>query len=398
MSAPVELAVVGGGIVGATLAALAAQQARIEPARIVLIEPAAPVAPAAQESIDLRVSAFAPAGIALLTQVGAWPLLDASRLGVCERMRIWPEHLPPDSPDALVFDAAELGESQLAVIAENRAVQAALLARCAALGVRVLPHRVTHLSFADDVARLEVNGETFDAQLVAGADGAESAVRAAAGISVHRRGYQQLAIVAVVRPSRPQPGVAFQRFVSTGPVALLPLPGGDCSIVWSAQEPRANELLALDDAAFAAELTRVTTEVLGNLQMVSRRAAFPLRRLAAQRYIAPNCVLLGDAAHVIHPLAGQGVNQGLLDAQALVAALVSRPRGEGIAALSALRRYERERRAGNALMGGMVDTLDRIFSRPTGLPARIAAAGMGLVNRNLIARRFFFRQAAAGRS
>lgn len=393
-----DLAVVGGGLVGATLAVLAALDARIPPERIVLIEPESPVAPARGEAIDLRVSAFSPASIALLERAGAWQALDAARLGNCERMVIWPEHLPPDSPDALVFDATELGEPRLAVIAENRAVQAALLSRCAALGVRIVHGRVAALRFEGHGAQLEAGGEALTAELVAGADGAHSAVRAAAGIEAREQPYRQLAIVATVRATRPREATAFQRFLSTGPLALLPLPDSQYSIVWSAREARAQELLALGDAQFGDALTQASAGVTGELQLSGPRASFPLRRLAAQRYLAPNCVLLGDAAHVIHPLAGQGVNQGLLDAQALVAALATRPRGESVAALSALRRYERERRAGNALVGGMVDLLDRMFSNPsagsTGLAARLAGTGMGLVNRSLMARRLFFTRAA----
>jgi ubiquinone biosynthesis UbiH/UbiF/VisC/COQ6 family hydroxylase len=394
MSASAELAIVGGGIVGATLAALAVTEGRIAPDRVVLVEPETPDAPSAGEPIDLRVSAFSPAGIEVLGRVGAWQLLDPQRLGTCERMRIWPEHLPPDSPDALVFDAAELGEPRLAVIAENRAVQAALLSRCAALGVRLLRGRLAQLRFTGDGARLEAGGESLSAELVAGADGANSAVRAAAGIGVHEHAYAQRALVATLVAARPQPGTAFQRFLSTGPLALLPLQGGAYSLVWSAHEPRSAELLAMDEVAFSAELTRSIAGVVGELQLASTRASFPLRRLAAARYVAPGCVLIGDAAHVIHPLAGQGVNQGLLDAEALVAAWASRPRRESVAATAALRRYERERRAGNALVGGLVDLLDRTFSRPAGLTAHIAGSGMGLVSRSLLARRFFFRQAA----
>jgi 2-polyprenylphenol 6-hydroxylase len=402
MNAHVDLAVVGGGLVGATLAALAALDARIAPERIALIEPESPVAPAAGEIIDLRVSAFSPAGIALLEHVGAWPLLDASRLGNCDRMVVWPEHLAHDSPDALVFDAAELGEPRLAVIAENRAVQAALLSRCAALGIRLVHGRVTQLRFDGQRAQMEAGGDWLTAELVAGADGAHSAVREAAGIESREQPYGQQAIVAMVRAARPRAATAFQRFLSTGPLALLPLADGQYSIVWSAREARARELLALEESQFGAALTAASAGVVGELRLSGPRAAFPLRRLAAQRYLAPNCVLLGDAAHVIHPLAGQGVNQGLLDVQALVVALSARPHGESVAALAALRRYERERRAGNALVGGMVDLLDRIFigpaAGPAGLAARLAGTGMGLVNRSLLARRLFFRRAAAGRS
>lgn len=398
MNGRCEIAIVGGGIVGAALAALTALRGQVGADRIVLLDPDRPQPPRGDEPLDLRVSAFSPASIALLEETGAWQRLDRSRLADYERMVIWPEHVPADSPDALVFEAAELGEARLGVIAENRAVQAALLARCEALGIRLLREKLVGLEFGGDVAVLTAGAERLEAALVVGADGANSAVRAAAAIPAKERSYGQQAIVATVRATRPRVATAFQCFLSTGPLALLPLPDGCYSIVWSATEERARELLALDEAGFNAALTAASDGVAGSLALASPRAAFALRRLAAQRYVAPGCVLVGDAAHVIHPLAGQGVNQGLLDVAALVAALAQRPAGESAAALRALRRYERERRSGNALMGAMVDAFDRVFSGGATLPARIAGEGMALVNRSALARRFFVTQAAAGRS
>ena len=398
MTSRFDLAVAGGGIVGSAVAALAALEGRIPADRIVLLEPQEPQAPRSTEPLDVRVSAFTPASLALLERLGVWAKLDAARTAACERMVIWPEHVPATSPDALVFDAAELGEPRLAVIAENRAVQAALLARCRELGLRVLRAGVDHVQFDGSGALLDAEGEQLETGLLVGADGAESAVRAAAGIPVRRGDYGAQGIVASVRAASAQPGTAFQCFLSTGPLALLPLPEGAYSIVWSAADSFARELLAMDEAAFNDALTRASDGVAGNLELTGPRAAFPLRRLSASRYVAPGCALVGDAAHVIHPLAGQGVNQGLLDATALVAALAARPRGEGLSGWRALRRYERERRSGNALMGTVVNTLDGLFSRGHAVPAQLAGFGMGLVGRSAMARRFLFRQAAGDRS
>ena len=229
---------------------------------------------AADEPLDLRVSAFSPASIALLEETGAWQRLDRSRLADYERMVIWPEHVPADSPDALVFEAAELGEARLGVIAENRAVQAALLARCEALGIRLLREKLVGLEFGGDVAVLTAGAERLEAALVVGADGANSAVRAAAAIPAKERSYGQQAIVATVRATRPRVATAFQCFLSTGPLALLPLPDGCYSIVWSATEERARELLALDEAGFNAALTAASDGVAGSLALASPRAAF----------------------------------------------------------------------------------------------------------------------------
>ena len=393
-----DVAIVGGGVVGATLALLLAEQARIAPGRIVLIEPSPSSAPAGGSPIGLRVSAIAPGNRALLVRLGVWQRLDAARIASYERMRVWPESIPPDSPDVLVFDAAEAGEPDLGCIVENAALQAALLAACAQRGIRHLPNRLTALRVEADGVSLALDDRTLQAELAVGADGANSAARRMLEMPSTQHEYGQRAIVANVRIGRPHQHTAWQRFLATGPLALLPLPGDMVSIVWSATEQRAAELLALPAEQFNAALTSASAGVLGELQLVSERAAFPLRRLAASRYVRPRVALVGDAAHVIHPLAGQGVNQGLEDAASLAAHLAARPPRESPGAVAALQRYQRERRAGNALVGGLVDGLDRLFTRPTGLVSWMAREGMAMVARSSFARRALVRQAAAGRS
>ncbi len=393
-----EVVVVGGGIVGATLALLLMDEARIPPARIAVIEPVAPVMPAQAALFGLRVSAIAPGSRARLTRLGVWTRLDAARVAPCERMRVWHEGVPPDSPDVLVFDAAEAGEADLGCIVENAALQSALLAACAERGICILQETLQSLQVDDAGAWLTVNSGVLRAELAVGADGANSAARRMLEMSTQQQDYGQRAIVATVETARPHQSTAWQRFLSTGPLALLPLPGNAVSIVWSATEGRAAELLALAPDGFNAALTAASAGVLGELRLASERAAFPLRRLSASVYVRPRIALVGDAAHVIHPLAGQGVNQGIEDAAALAEALAARPSRESVGALAALLRYQRERRAGNALVGGLVDGLDRLFTRPPGLMSWVAREGMALVARSPLARRALVRQAAAGRS
>jgi ubiquinone biosynthesis UbiH/UbiF/VisC/COQ6 family hydroxylase len=392
-----DVAIVGGGVVGATLALLLVEQARIAPRGVLVVEPTVPAAPAAGTPIGLRVSALALANRALLARLGVWQRLDTARICCYERMRVWPESIPPDSPDVLVFDAAEVGEPDLGCIVENAALQAALLAACAERGIRLLPASLKALRVDAAGAVLTLEGQTVRAELLVGADGANSAVRRMLDVPATQQEYGQRAIVASLRCARPHQHTAWQRFLATGPLALLPLPGDLVSLVWSAAEQRAAELLSMPPAEFNVALTSASAGVLGKLVLTSERAAFPLRRLAVTRYVRPRAALVGDAAHVIHPLAGQGVNQGLEDAASLAAQLAARHPRESPGALPALLRYQRQRRAGNALAGGLVDGLDRLFTRPHGLVSWMAREGLALVARSPHARRFLTRRAGSPR-
>ena len=197
--ADVEVAIVGGGVAGATLALLLVQRARIDPARILLIEPEPVQAPAAGSAYDLRVVAISPGNRQLLTQAGAWQAMDQARVIAYERMAVWHQSIPPDSPDVLRFDAAELGEPDLGSIVENRNLQAALLARCAGEGIGLRKARLAGLECDAAQARITLDDGEVRAQLVVGADGAHSAVRRLAGIDVHARSYGQQGLVATVR-------------------------------------------------------------------------------------------------------------------------------------------------------------------------------------------------------
>jgi len=393
-----DVAIVGGGVVGAALAALLVRQARIDPQRVLLVEreledggTIAP--PAADAPFDLRVWALSQASRNVLHAAGAYDLLDSTRLQPYEAMRVWHEGSAAQSRDALRFEAAAVGAVDLGVIVENRAVQAALMSACIAVGV--LPQRdaLVSLTQSDAAVQLQLQSRQCTAALLIGADGAASRVRQLAGITSTERSYGQQAIVANLQCELPHQQTAWQVFLDTGPLALLPLPGNHCSLVWSMVDAQVQQLLDLSADEFSAALTRASGGVLGRLQLTGARAHFPLRRLSAQRYVAGRCVLVGDAAHVIHPLAGQGVNQGLLDAAALCEALAQRPPQEDVGALRLLRRYERGRRSGNALVGGLMDALDHLLSRPPDMAGRLAREGMGMVARSALLRQWFARQA-----
>lgn len=397
-SARYPVAIVGGGMVGAALALLLAQRARVPAASILLLEPE-PAQPLPDDApFELRVSAISSGNRKLLQDIGAWQCMNLSRVATYERMAVWSESTPPDSPDVLRFDAGELGEPDLGSIVENRNLQAALLARCAAVGITPVQSRVTSIQVSPDGARLGLGENTVEAELVVGADGANSAVRKLLGIGETQRPYGERGIVATVSPERSHQHTAWQRFLSTGPLALLPLANGEVSIVWSAQDAEATRLMDLPAPEFSAELTRASAGVLGGLSLASARAAYPLRRMWADRFAGNRCALVGDAAHVIHPLAGQGVNEGFQDALCLADALAARPARESVGAERALQAYARERRSGNVVTGTMMDALDALFTGSGAATRMAATAGMSLVARSSLARRFFFTRAAANRS
>ena len=389
-----DVVVVGGGPVGACLATLLARGAGAVGLKVALIEPRAPAPPAPTVPLEARVVAISRASEHILNHAGAWPGIQGPRLCAYERMRVWHERVSPTASEVLVFDAADVGEPNLGYIAENRLVQAALLEAFTAAGGHLERAGFIRLAIREDAVDVGTAGGTLTARLVVGADGAQSAVRAAAGLGSASSGYRQTAIVATVATARPHQSTAWQRFMVDGTLALLPLADGTSSIVWSADDELAARLLALGDTEFAAELDRASDLALGATRLASERLSFALRRLAAPRYVASRVALVGDAAHVVHPLAGQGVNLGLMDAAALAQLLLdARSRREDPGALAVLRAYERWRKSEVALMGAAIDAFDRLLAHGTGPLARLAQRGLGLVNRSQELRRLFIYRA-----
>jgi 2-octaprenylphenol hydroxylase len=389
-----DIAIVGGGLVGACVAALLARHSGLRPQRILLFEAQPPQPLAHGAPFELRVSAVSRASQRILAASGAWDGLDRSRVCSYERMHVWHAGIAPRDPDALVFDAAEIGEPDLGCILENRLLQHAMLAAFAAAGGTLHATRPTALELTPDVALLTTAAGTVRARLVLAADGAASRVREWAGLGATVHDYGQQAIVATVATAAPHAATAWQSFLDTGPLAFLPLADGSSSIVWSCIDAEAQRLLALDPAQFALALDAASDLVLGSTRLVSERAGFPLRALAAEHYVDARCALLGDAAHVIHPLAGQGVNQGLLDAAALCEVVTDGiAGGEDPGALRILRRYERWRRAENELMAALVDQFDRAFTSGGGLRRQLARQGLSFAARSALLRNFFARRA-----
>jgi 2-polyprenylphenol 6-hydroxylase len=391
-----DVVVIGGGPVGACLAALlaGAVHRQATPLTVAILEPNRPARPRLDAPIDLRVAAFSRASERILGAAGAWQEIAAARISAYERMRIWHESATARDRGALQFDAAEAGEPNLGYIIETRLVQAVLLDACVVAGVRIYGCEFVSLHTSPERVHIETNGAPLAARLVVGADGARSPLRAAAGLNATLADYGEVAIVATVGTERSHESTAWQRFLRTGTLAFLPLCDGTSSIVWSADEKLAGPLLAASPEDFARELDRASDGVLGATRLVSERLSFTLHRLHAQRYVTERCALVGDAAHVIHPLAGQGVNLGLLDAATLAQLIVAAAdEGEDPGALRVLRRYERWRKSEFEFMRVAIDAFDRLLAHGTGYVAQMAQRGLGWVDRAPEVKRWFISRA-----
>ncbi|WP_420428513.1 FAD-dependent oxidoreductase [Algiphilus sp.] len=373
------IAVVGGGIAGTACALqLAAAGHRVT----LLVGAPQPDTPAEDE---IRYYALSPASVALLSALG----LDVESQGACRYtdMQVWGS-LPRDG---LHFSLADAPQSLPALghIVGHGSLLKALRDR-AGSALECLPTFAQGVHFHDAGVQIDcADGDLVTADLVVSAEGASAVLREAAGIDMHGWDYDQQGIVANVRCAEGMRRTAWQRFLATGPLALLPLDAHRASIVWSADAPEAQRLLALDDAGFASELTRAMQGVLGDIAVESSRAAFPLRAGQAARYFGDRLALIGDSAHVVHPLAGQGLNLGLGDVAALHAALDQHP----TQLVRALKAYSRRRRAAVEDMIAVTDGLYRLFG-PAGQGfAELRDAGMALVNRSAVARQWLVARA-----
>jgi len=368
-----DVAVVGGGMVGAA-AALALARAGFATA---LLEARPPAIWREQDEIDLRVVGLAASSVALLAELDVWASIRDRRAAPYRRMHVW-EAAAGASID---FDAATEGRAWLGWIAENNLVQWTLWQALEAAGVeRLCPAQVSGYQVLEDRVVLELDTEDaggLSARLLVAADGAGSPLRRLAGLDTHGHDYGQRGVVAHVATDRPHQHTAWQRCLPGGPLALLPLSDGRSSIVWSLPEAEAQRVLSLDDAAFCDELGVASDFRLGRVLATSRRAAFPLKLQLADAYQAERLVLLGDAAHAVHPLAGQGVNLGLRDVAELRDTLVAaREGGRDIAAPHVLRRYARRRRSADTLDAWSFDALGRIYAWQA--PPLVAARALGV--------------------
>ena len=382
-----DVVIAGGGITGLTLAAALRNSAL----RIAIIDQNQPVT--VTDEYSLRVSAINHAALQLFDQVGAFEGMVKLRVSPFREMHVW------DSTGVgqIHFDSAELGLDTLGYIIENNVIQHALLAviEQAETIDWLCPAKIASVELNERLKRVDlVGGTSITAQLVVGADGANSFVRQAMGIELLRRPYQQQAIVCTVATEYDHEQTAWQCFSPAGPLAFLPLKNGQCSVVWSLDQSEAETILALDQAAFAARLEQAFEYRLGSVEAVSSRAMFPLGHGHVERYVQPGLALIGDAAHTIHPLAGQGANLGISDAACLAKviseALQARRQWS---ALYTLRKYERRRKGANRLMEASMTSFKYLFGNNNPFLAELRNTGLNLIDHVAPVKQILIKQA-----
>ena len=380
-----DIVIVGAGLVGASFA----RALRGAGLKLALIEAQAPLG--AVDNWDSRVYAISPGSAAFLQTLGAWKRLDHGRIGPVHEM-----HIHGDAAAAeLRFSAYEAGVAELAAIVESRHLQSVLwqgLEHQHDLDL-ICPDQCVALQLREDAAELTLaGGRTLRARLVVAADGMHSWARQAAGIAAEVKSYGQMGVVANFACARPHHNTAFQWFREDGVLAYLPLPGQRMSMVWSTPDAHAGELLSLPGDALCARVAKAGKDALGELELLSAAKQFPLARLRAARLAAPRIALIGDAGHVLHPLAGQGVNLGFGDARDLARVLLQRELFRDLGEIRLLRRYERARAEDILALAWVTDGLQRLFAAPGGAAAKLRNAGLNLTNalpvlKNLLIRR-----------
>ncbi|MDF1589713.1 MAG: UbiH/UbiF/VisC/COQ6 family ubiquinone biosynthesis hydroxylase [Gammaproteobacteria bacterium] len=385
-----DVIIIGGGMVGASLAIALSQQPSL---KVAVIEAHQPNILHQHDQPDLRVSAITRASENMLKNLGIWQHLIPSRISRFSDVHVW------ETPnDHLHFDCADIGEPILGYIIENRHIQQAAMTRCKQLSNIdfICPAKPTECN--DHTIRCD-NGRNLSAKLIVGADGAHSLLREWLTIDVRGWDYQQTAVVCTVTTQHTHQNTAWQHFLPEGPLAFLPLADPhQCSIVWSNSTEQAELLSQLDDDSFKTVLNNAFNNTLGDIVELSHRASFPLKLRHADHYVEAGFALVGDAAHTIHPLAGQGVNIGLLDAATLAEVVLdAHTKGRDIASLHTLNKYQRRRKGDNLTMQLTMDLFKRGFGSDLA-PIRWARRyGLKTVNQSQLLKNLFMKHASGHR-
>jgi 2-octaprenyl-6-methoxyphenol hydroxylase len=386
-----EVVVGGAGFAGLALA-IALRQGLGDPFTVTVADPAL----AHARSKDPRASAIAAAARRLFEAIGVWDAVAENAQPILD-MVVTDSKLDDVVRPAFLTFGGEVEEGEpFAHMIENRHLVDALAEKAKSLGVELRASPVA--GFAADANSIEVKfagGETITARLLVGADGARSLIREQAGIATHGWDYDQSAIVTTVAHEREHNGRAEEHFLPAGPFAILPLTGRRCSIVWTETSGEAERMVALPDSEFHAELEKRFGLQLGDIEVVGPRRAFPLGLFTARTFIGERLALVGDAAHIIHPIAGQGLNMGLRDVAALAEAIADAARlGLDPGGHDVLERYQRWRRFDTMTMGIATDGLNRLFSNHSDVLRLVRDIGLGLVERMPTLKRIFIREAA----
>jgi 2-polyprenylphenol 6-hydroxylase len=394
MTESCDVAIAGAGLVGASLA-LALERSGLS---VVLLEPRAPVMPS--DAWDSRVYAISPGSAAFLAEVGAWQDVAVERVARVETMRIFGD--APSPPSRLEFNAYDAGLSELAFIAESGRLHWALWQHVTRAPHVKLMCPATCAALAPNADHVEItldSGVNLRAKLLVGADGAQSWVREQAGIKVTAHDYAQCGVVANFTCALPHRDTAYQWFRADGVLALLPLPADHAtarvSMVWSTAETVAQDLLAQDAATLAQRVSEASANTLGALQVITPAAAFPLKLQRVAQFVTARIALVGDAAHNVHPLAGQGVNLGLRDARELAAVLCNRGAQHDCGDYALLRRYERARKEDVLTMQLATDGLQKLFASQAVWLSRARNLGMRIIDSQPPLKNLLVKHAAA---
>jgi 2-octaprenyl-6-methoxyphenol hydroxylase len=385
-----DVVIAGGGFAGLALA-LALRQALGASFKVVVADPAF----AAGARIDPRASAIAAAARRMFETLGVWGAVADDAQPILDMVVTDSKLKDTVRPVFLTFAGEVQSGEPFAHMIENAPLNAALAAKAREQGIELRPTIVRHFAYSGRIVVTFGDGSEVPAALLVAADGARSSVREQAGIATHGWNYGQSAIVTTVAHERDHNGRAEEHFLPAGPFAILPLKGRRSSLVWTETDADAARILGMPDAAFHEELERRFGLHLGDISIAGARHAYPLGLFIARSFIAERIALVGDAAHVIHPIAGQGLNMGLKDIAALAEAIVDAARlGLDIGGADVLDRYQRWRRFDTAAMGVATDGLNRLFSNESDVLRLMRDLGLGLVDRMPGLKSFFIREAA----
>ncbi len=387
MSEQYDVVIVGGGMVGAALGCALGNSAL----KVAVVESHYPAEFSVEQPHDLRVSALSIASRTMLEAVGAWQGIEQRRLCPYQRMKVW------ESSGVTEFNSNDIKRDALGYIVENRITQLALLERLGAFeNITLLcPATIKKIEYSADRPLIELaDDRQLSTKLLVAADGGQSQVRQAVALGVTSTDYKQHALVISVETGYEQQDITWQRFVPNGPQAFLPLSGRHGSIVWYNTPDEVRRLKSLPDEQLLSELMATFPAELGEIKTILGRASFPLKRQHALDYVKPGVALVGDAAHMINPLAGQGVNIGLLDAAALAQVVVSaQQKGRGIGDLKVLQQYQKMRRRDNQVMMMTMELFYQLFSNRS-LPVKLLRnVGLGIAGRLTPARNKVMRYA-----